>query len=104
MSNIQYDPNSQLAEIEAREARNPVCSQCGEYIYDGVGYRITDKLICFKCADQNLQDELKTAREAIDELWHNKKLTDLGYDIANDILSDVDSAEALDFYREEIDQ
>lgn len=39
------------AQGAAEEARRPVCSCCGEPIYDSVAYRIGGKLFCESCID-----------------------------------------------------
>ena len=39
------------AQDAAEEEQRPVCSVCGERIYDDVAYRIGGKLICESCID-----------------------------------------------------
>jgi formylmethanofuran dehydrogenase subunit E len=40
------------AEQAAQEAQRPVCSVCGERIFDDVAYRVDGKLICESCMDE----------------------------------------------------
>lgn len=39
------------AEQAEQEKQRPVCSCCGERIFDGTAYRIGGKLICESCID-----------------------------------------------------
>lgn len=40
------------AQDAAEEEQRPVCSVCGERIFDDVAYRIGGKLICESCIDE----------------------------------------------------